>query len=342
MMRAAILLCLTAPVWSQCSGDADKSLAFADNALRQGNVDEAETIVTRVRTESPACSHALLLLGRAQTARHLPDQARESFTRYTQLEPGDAQGFEALAGFLAQTQDYSAAEQAVRKAVAISPGSVSALLLEGEILGRAGRENDGEAQRAFEQACKVTPQNPAPYFRLGLFFDSRGRRSEAVKSFRDTVARDPDNPTAWEYLALNLEQSGQPDDAEAAYKKGLAVNRGARLDPSIPYHYGKLLLNRNRLAESKIHLDQAAALSPDNGAVLYQRARLYVRMEKYAEARADAERVLALPDPVRYAYDVQLYYLLATIYGRLGEAQLAGKYAELARQARPPDAGGVR
>ena len=342
MIRAVLLVCLACHGWSQCTQEADQSLSLADSALRTGDVDKAEQIVTRVRSELPACTHVLLLLGRVQAARRMPEQARQSLTRYTQLETRDAQGFEALAEFLARAQDFPAAEQAVRKAVALNPASVAALLLEGEILGRLGRGHDAEAQRAFEKACEIAPQNPAPYFGLGLFFDSRGRRSDAVESFRETISRDPENPSAWEYLALNLEQLGQPDDAEVAYKKGLAVNQGARLDPSLPYHYGKLLLNRNRLVESNIYLDQASALSPDNGAILYQRARLYVRMERYSDARADAERLLALPDALRYTYDVQLDYLLATIYGRLGETQLAEKYAMLARESRPPERSGVR
>ena len=131
-MRIALLLCLVYPIWSECSVEADKSLASGDSALRKGDVDEAEQIVTRVRSESPACSHALLLLGRVQAARRMPAQARESLTRYTQLEPRDPQGFEALAEFLAQAQDYRAAEQAVRKTVAMNPNSVSAMRPRGE------------------------------------------------------------------------------------------------------------------------------------------------------------------------------------------------------------------
>ena len=342
MIRVALLFCLTQAAWSQCNAGAEKTLALADSALHKGDLEHAEEIAKGVRVQFPGCSQAVLLLGIVQGARGMHEAARDSLTGYTQLEPRDSRGFEALAQQLAQLQDSAAAAQAARHAVTLSPDSMDALLIEGEILGREGRQYDAEAQDAFEKACRIAPRNPAPYFRLGLFFDSRGRHSEAIKSFRETLVRDRENATVWEYLALNLEQLGQPDEAEAAYKKGLTVNVGARLDPSLPYHYGKLLLNRNRLAESETYLDRAAALTPDNGAILFQRARLYVRMGKYANARLDAERVLALPDRLRFTYEIQLDYLLATIYGRLGETQLAAKFAELARLARAPEAGEVR
>jgi len=132
---------------------------------------------------------------------------------------------------------------------------------------------------------------------------------------------------------MELELAGEPAKADAAYKQGLAVNREPRFDPLLAYHYGRFLLQLNRLAESKVYLDRAVALLPDYGAVYYQRAKLYLEMEKYTEARADAERVLAIPEARRFTYDFQIYYLLATIYRRLGERELAEKFATLARTA---------
>jgi len=35
--------------------------------------------------------------------------------------------------------------------------------------------------------------------------------------------------------------------------------------------------------------------------------------------------------------DVQVYYLLATVYARVGEPELAQKYAELSRRTALPD-----
>ncbi len=42
-------------------------------------------------------------------------------------------------------------------------------------------------------------------------------------------------------------------------------------------------------------------------------------------------------NPGNLVLDVQVYYLLSTIYARLGETELARKYAELARTTPIPD-----
>ena len=61
------------------------------------------------------------------------------------------------------------------------------------------------------------------------------------------------------------------------------------------------------------------------------------RLKDHAAARKDAERALSLRDPAGLVLDLQVYYLLATVYARLGEVELARKYAELSRTTPIPD-----
>lgn len=56
----------------------------------------------------------------------------------------------------------------------------------------------------------------------------------------------------------------------------------------------------------------------------------------FAEARRDAERALAIPDPGGLILDLQVYNLLATIYTRLGEEELARKFTRLSESTRVP------
>jgi hypothetical protein len=44
-----------------------------------------------------------------------------------------------------------------------------------------------------------------------------------------------------------------------------------------------------------------------------------------------------LRDPDGLVLDLQVYYLLTTVYARLGETELARKYAALSRTAPIPD-----
>jgi tetratricopeptide (TPR) repeat protein len=94
---------------------------------------------------------------------------------------------------------------------------------------------------------------------------------------------------------------------------------------------------QGRLEESLPHLDRAVALHPRRRGPRYQRARLYLARGDYESARQNAERALALGKPGDNVIDLQVYYLLATIYSRLGETELAKKHAELARTTEIPE-----
>ena len=54
-------------------------------------------------------------------------------------------------------------------------------------------------------------------------------------------------------------------------------------------------------------------------------------MKNYENARVDGERAATLRDTGGVILDLQIYALLEQIYGRLGNKELARKYAALSR-----------
>ena len=214
------------------------------------------------------------------------------------------------------------------------PDCSQVLILSGQIL--AMKRQPVAARKTLEKACKLDANNPEAHFQLGALFDSRQLHPEAVEQFERVVALRPRDARAFDYLALNLESLGETRKAETAYQEGLQVNEGPLADTFLVYNYGRFLMKANRLRESKVHLDRALRISPDTRAVYYEHGRLNLRLQKYNEARMDAERALSLADPSGYVLDLQVYYLLSTIYTRLGNTELAEKYAALCRTSRVP------
>ena len=96
------------------------------------------------------------------------------------------------------------------------------------------------------------------------------------------------------------------------------------------------MLKERKLQESKVHLDRAVSLAPDTRAVYYERGKLNVILGDYQQARRDAQQASKLQDPTGFVLDLQVYYLLSTIYSHLGEHELARQYAELSKTARIP------
>ena len=75
---------------------------------------------------------------------------------------------------------------------------------------------------------------------------------------------------------------------------------------------------------------------PDYRDTWYDRAKLNLRMGNYSQARSDAERAASLSEETGGILNLQVYNLLEQIYRRLGEKELADRYANLTRQTPPP------
>jgi tetratricopeptide (TPR) repeat protein len=214
-------------------------------------------------------------------------------------------------------------------ALALSPDCPEALVVQGRVLTLKGRLREG--REALEKAVRLAPENAEARYQLGIWLYRRVAYPEAVQQFEKVVALRPLDARAHDYLALNLEALGEAERAELAYRSARKVNEGPLRDPFFDYYYGRFLLKQNRLEEGRSHLDRAVALHPDERTVHYERGKLNLALKEYGAARRDAERALSLRDPGGLVLDLQVYYLLATVYARLGEVDLARKYAELAR-----------
>jgi tetratricopeptide (TPR) repeat protein len=307
---------------------------LASKALDQGNAAEAERILAPYETAAPACNEIVLDLARLRVAQKQFRAAETLFSRYVELAPRDARGPLQFARFLFSLGDYPRADEMSAKAVALDGSNADALAMQGQLLLMKGEAAKG--QLLLERACKVDPANAEAHFQLGALMDRQKQNAKAVEQFQKVIALQPMNPRAYDYLALNLEPLGEIEKAGQAYEKALQVNEGPQFDSFLDYNYGRFLMKRNRLAESKKHLDRAVELAPRVRAVRYERGKLNLRLGNYAEARIDAESALSLPDPGKVIIDLQVYNLLQLIYTRLGEKELSRKYAELSRSTPVP------
>jgi len=194
-----------------------------------------------------------------------------------------------------------------------------------------------EGTSLLQHDWQIDPDNVDANFQLGTLSDMENRHADAVKHFERVVAIDASDPRAWDYLALNIEIVGEVDRAGEAYRKAEAVNqRGRHFDAFLDYNYGRFLMKDNQLKEAKEHLDRAVELTPNVRAVWYERAKVNLSIKNYEDARADGERAATLRDTRGVILDLQIYALLEQIYGRLGNKELASKYAALSRRTSVP------
>jgi tetratricopeptide (TPR) repeat protein len=310
-----------------CAG-VEQGLQVAARSLESGRWAEAEERLRPLTSSRPACTEAVLGLARARAGQRDSAGAEALFERAVTLAPADARAQALFAQYWLSRGQVARADYLSARALFLDPDCPEALVAQGRVLAARGRIP--EAQQAFEEAVRVSPASVEAHYELGVLLYHRLMHPDAVRELERVVARRPEDARAWGYLAQCYEMLGEADKGEAAYRSGLKANDGPFPDPFLDYSYGRFLLKERRLDESRAHLDRAVALHPVDRAVRYERAKLSLARGDYPAAREDAERALNLRDagPV---LDLQVYYLLATIYRRLGEDELARKYAELAR-----------
>jgi tetratricopeptide (TPR) repeat protein len=316
-----------------CAG-AEIQLKSLSTNLNRNQFSVAEDRLRLLKAEHPDCSSILLAEARIKASQGAA-KARDSFSRYLEKVPNDPAGLAYFARFLIDQGQYQQADELSDAAVSQDVKNPAALAVRGQILIMKGQPKQGE--ELLIKSCELDPDNAESQFQLGVLYDRTKRPGEAVKHFQKVVDLDPGYASAWDYLALNLEPLGELDRADAAYRRGLQVNHeGQQFDAFLDYNYGRFLAKRNRLAESKLHLDRAVELVPDYRDTWYDRAKLNLRMSNYAQARSDAERAASLTEETGGILNLQIYNLLEQIYRRLGEKELADKYANLTRQTPPP------
>jgi len=339
-MRTALLSlffagCTVLPaIAGPCSG-AEAQLAAVSKELTLGAAAVAADMLAPIAASHPDCPDILLAQARIQQAEGDANQAADLYVRYTDLKPDDSKGFAYFGRFFLEQHDYMRADALSAAAVDKNPSDPAALALRGQILVMKGQSLEGRS--LLEKACQLDPDDPEAQFQLGAVDDVAKRPADAVKHFRRAAELNPRDGRTWDYLALNLEPLGEVDDAEQAYQKGLEVNQPGRyFDAFLDYNYGRFLAKRNELAASKRHLDRAVELIPQVRAVWYERAKLNLRLNNYQQARTDAEKAASCEDRAHNIIDLQIYALLAQVYGRLGETGMAKKYADLSRETEPP------
>lgn len=82
----------------------------------------------------------------------------------------------------------------------------------------------GEAERLYQRAMKLDPDDPLLPFNLGNVLDGLGRASEAERAYRTALERDPDLADAWYNLAILRERRGEPIEAGICYRRALAAD----------------------------------------------------------------------------------------------------------------------
>jgi tetratricopeptide (TPR) repeat protein len=204
----------------------------------------------------------------------------------------------------------------------IDPTNVNIFILEGLIYGELGEKEASSA--AYKKAVEIDPQNPEPYFRIGMSYFERKNYDTALVYFEKSVVMfkggyenskkvvfqniEFDKALAREIFFLyNAKKTDELDKiikVKLGFDGGLAV-QGRNIEKFVRtadglsrayYYTGITYYNGQKDTLALNNLSAALDLNPNDLDALFFSGEILIKHQKWTEAQARFEKVTSLKD----------------------------------------------
>ncbi|MBK9170122.1 MAG: tetratricopeptide repeat protein [Bryobacterales bacterium] len=215
------------------------------------------------------------------------EAAIEDLKRRLAEDPGNAGVRSQLAGLYLAADQVAEAEGLVAEALRKNPRDAAALEQQGRIHLRAQRFR--EAEGALNEALKLRPRSPSATYSLAHAYRGQGRIEDYRAELRQVLDLDPGALSARLELAQSLRNAKDLNGS-------LSVLNGAQQPQRAELNWlverGWVLIGLARYAEARSEVNRALAISR-NPATLVQVGLLDLQDKRFASARTVLEQALA-------------------------------------------------
>ena len=241
-----------------------------------------------------------------------------------QLAVGPAQHYETAKQDFAQRK-FPEAVSEVNLALRESPYMVSALILKARLSVFAHRPD--VAKSCLITAITTDPASEEAQFYLGVFYYIQNDFKLAIAPLQTAQTLSPKDPLPVFYLAMTQEALGNETKALELYQRAEDLSpQKSPQSSSILVAYGRFLLSLGRSQDSLEKDRRAVEADPESRDAHYDLAKGLEREEDFKNAALEGERALTLPD--LGTSDAQIHFLLANLYRKLKQPDLAKAHLE--------------
>ena len=253
--------------------------------LDAGNVAASESVLRSDLEAHPESADAHFLLGYALFREQKAKESLAEFTAGAKYRRPRADELKVVAADYVMLGDYSDADKWFSQVVAETPNDADAWYL----LGRT-KYNESEfelAIAAFEHALTLHPKYLEAENNIGLAWKELNQRGKAEIAFKNAIDWQSDAPSdAQPFLNLGilLADAGENERALSYLIKARAL---APKNPTVHEELGKVYVAMNRLADAQSELEEAIALAPDTSALHYKLGQILRREEQVERAQQE-------------------------------------------------------
>ena len=241
-----------------------------------------------------------------------------------QFAVGPMQHYEKAKEDFAQRK-FPEAVSEVDTALHESPYLVPALILKARLAVFAHRPD--VAKSCLITAITADPTSEEAQFFLGSFYYMQNDFKLAISPLQTAQTLSPKTPLPVFYLAMTQEALGDAAKALELYQQAenLSPEKSAQ-SASILVAYGRFLFSMGRVKDSIEKDRRAVEWDAESRDAHYELAKGLDHEGEFKDAALEAERALTLPE--LGTSDAQIHFLLARIYLRLNQPDLAKAHLE--------------
>lgn len=216
--------------------------------IDEGRSQEAIDLLTRTAGDS-ASPDVYDLLGDAYTQAKDYSNAEDAYRKAIALDPDDPGHRHGLAQALLSENKYAEALEQFKKLAQLEPGTAENYLRMAQLDRRLGQFDDAESN--LQHAKQLAPGSIEILYNEALLYEDQGRYDDAVKILSDSIAGiksqangEPANPNA---LAILYEQLGRVYGEAQNYPDAIdTFQEMTKLGPEIQKRAEVLLINAYR------------------------------------------------------------------------------------------------
>ncbi len=212
-------------------------------------------------------------------------KARAAAVTALELDPALSEAHSALAMVsLYLDWDWTAAEGAFKRAIALNPSDATAH--QRYALALPWFERFDEALHEIAQAREADPVSPLINANQGQILYRAGRYDQAIDHFRRGLASEPTFFANYQNLGAVYIETGAYDDGIAAYKKAIELGASSQVKADLAHAYAV----SGQVAETKKILDELIGRSTKTYISPFDVARVYVGLGDHDQAFAWLEK----------------------------------------------------
>ena len=251
-----------------------------------------------------------------------------------QLAVGPAQHYENAKQDFAERR-FSEAVSEVDSALHENPYMVPALVLKARLATFAQRPD--VAKSCLITAITIEPTSEDAQFYLGALFYTENNFKLALSPLQTAQTLSPKSPLPVFYLAMTHEALGDETKALELYQRAENLfPEKSSLSAEILVAHGRFLLSLGRTQDGIEKDRRAIERDPESRDAHYELAKGLDHEGDFKNAAIEGERALTLPE--LNTSDAQIHFLLANLYRKLNQPDLAKAHLEkflAAQQTKP-------